>query len=275
MNIKTLKKRITLLLALLVSISCEFKEENRNLISSDGSQITTRGSGTCFPEVVDKYVYPVVPGMEEWNQAIYPDSPIKFCQLPAGVLKSISTPGLIDALIHAPLFESFYMLSSNTSALKWHQQYELFNSAGELFKRQDAGNALVAYYKLVCLDSECIRLSFTKSETSKPFDLFELEIHHRMLGLECLFTKQEVLERMDHGKKKEAIAALLANYNDYSENVNSIFPMAFIMYADKYAPMLEYARNHTEWFQAILNGYLYSVDDQVNLIISFAKDFTK
>jgi len=217
--------------------------------------------GNCFPETSDKYVYPIVPGMIEWQTA-NSDELLKFCQLPDDILKSISTPGLIDALIQAPLFTGFYLLSSNASALKWHGHYELFNSAKELFLRKDAGSALVAYYKFVCFN--CI---------DQPFGAYG--DYERIAGLECLFTKQQILDSMEHIKKKEAVAALLANYKKCPDNVNSIFPMAHIMFADKYDPIVKYSSDHAEEFQYILDGYFYSLDKQVDLIVSFAKKFVK
>ena len=56
-------------------------------------------SDSCFPDVKDKYTYPIVPEMIEWQTAASTDVIIEFCQLPEEVLKTISTPGLIDALI--------------------------------------------------------------------------------------------------------------------------------------------------------------------------------
>ena len=215
----------------------------------------------CFPEVSDKYIYPVVPGMEEWKWDYNIEDPYeKFCQLPDEVLRSISTPGLIDALIHAPLFTGFYLLSSNASALKWHGHYTQFNSAKELFRRNDAGDALVAYYKLTCFD--CV---------NPPVGVYG--DYERMMGLEILFTKQEILDQIGHEKKKEAVASLLAKCEQCPGYSNSIFPMVYLMLADKYDPIVAYSVEHAEEFQCIVDGYFYSYVDQADLMISFAKSF--
>ena len=212
----------------------------------------------CFPEVSDKYVYPIVPGMIEWKQLESTDEAYKLCQLPEGVLSTISTSGLIDALIYAPLFTGFYLLSSNPSALKWHAHYQSFNSARELFTREDAGNALVAYYKLARFD--CV---------VSPVSAFKE--YERMMGLEILFTKQEILDKMGHEKKKEAVAALLKNYNQFPDYINGIYPMTYLMFADKYAPMVKYSQEHAGIFQQILEGYLPL--NQKDSIVYFAKNY--
>ena len=156
---------------------------NDELTTFIGEDNVTISTGNYFPEVSDKYIYPIVPGMVEWQQLNSTEDAYKLCQLPYGVLKSISTAGLIDALIHAPLFTVFSFISSNSSALKWHAHYQDFNSAKELFKRKDAGNALIAYYKLVCFDC----FADASDETYREIE--------RLQGLEILFTKQEILYR--------------------------------------------------------------------------------
>ena len=209
----------------------------------------------CYPEVNDKYVYSVVPGMPEWK----PESmaaAYEFCQLPIDVLKSISTQGLIDALVHAPLFDAMYMVSSLMSFTTWQNHYGHFNSALELFQREDAGEALVDYYKLI--DFDCV--------TNLPFlsgISFSGREFYRISGIEMLFTKQEILDKMGHEKKKEIVAAILANL-DKSDS-NRITPMAFIMYADGYKPIIECVEKDPY----ILDGYLHSYD----LIVSCAKNY--
>ena len=254
---KNMKTNKCFILLLLVFCRCA-----NDMSSGENEYNLTISPGACFPEVSDKYVYPIVPGMVEWQYDYNTENPIdKFCQLPDKVLKSISTPGLIDALIHAPLFDGFYHLSNNASALKWHEHYQNFNSAKELFQRQDAGMALVAYYKLVCYDCLVNKLVGIYGE------------YERMMGLEILFTVQEILDKMGHNKKKEAVTALLSNYEQYDYWL-SLIPIAHIMLADKYAPIEKYSQDHTEEFQCTLEGYDYpSNPNQWDIIVSYAKDF--
>ena len=244
------------MLFLLLLVFCQCTEDKK--IEQDYG--LTILPGACFPEVKDKYVYPIVPGMIEWQQLESIDAAYKLCQLPDSVLKSISTPGLIDALIHAPLFTGWFLLSSSGSVvLSWHWLYDQFNSAGELFKRKDVGEALIAYYKLTCFD--CI---------DTPIGIYGE--YERMMGLEILFTRQEIMDKIRHDKKKEAVSILLTKYYQRPEYGNEIFPIVFLMYSDEYEPIMKFAQEYSDSFQNLLRGYLYS-DLKIPLIISIANNY--
>ena len=264
--------RTNKLIILLLLVFCQCANDNneaseKRCESIQYDEFTTIFCGTttdCFPVVSDKYAYPQTQG--PWIIDVSTEDPYdKFCQLPNDILKSISTPGLVDALIHAPYFTGFYLLSDNSSTLKWHMHYGRFNSADELFKRKDADAALVAYYKLVCFD-------FVTAHYTGIHEEYE-----KLLGLECLFTKQEILDKMNHEKKKEAVAAFLINCKkqDYND-CNRIYPMAHIMLADEYEPIVKYSQEYIEEFRNTLEGYDYpSNPNQYDIIVSFAKEFIK
>ncbi|MDR2117956.1 MAG: hypothetical protein LBP25_00260 [Tannerellaceae bacterium] len=77
-------------LALLTFLLCRCNSD-----SIEKEETVPAATLDCFPAVEDKYTYPVTPGSEEWQTA---NDVYSLCQLPDSVLKSISTPGLIDAL---------------------------------------------------------------------------------------------------------------------------------------------------------------------------------
>jgi len=269
---KTNKLNILLLALAIYGCSKDKKEPEINWEPCESElTISPPFQGACFPEVCDKYVYPIVPGMKEWDELRYLD----FCQLPDKVLKSISTQGLIDALIHAPRFWTFYYYSSESPTYRWYGIYSKLNSATELLQRKDAANALLEYYKLVCFD--CIE-TLIGEETWMGH--YGVHINLCMMGLSFLFTKQEILDKMNHTQKKEAVAALLTNYEqcktpEMSKSVNAELyatPMAYMMYADEYSPIVEYARDNGGIFLTILNGHV-NFTDQEDVIISFAKNF--
>jgi len=251
-----MKSNKWLILILLIFCRCA----NDKMTIKENAFNLSISPGACFPEVSDKYVYPIVPGMIEWQQIKSTDEAYKLCQLPDSVLKSISTPGLIDALIHAPMFTDFYNLSDASSALKWFGHYEQFNCAKELFQRKDAGDALVTYFKLVCFD--CV---------SPPFGYYgDFE---RIIGLQCLFAKKEILDKMGHEKKKEAVSELLANYEQYSENWDSIVVMLHIMYEDEYDPLVKYFKENEDKYQHIIKEGNLFLSDPIDLFVLFAKSF--
>jgi hypothetical protein len=221
-------------------------------------------SGACFPETVDKYVYPITPGMKEWQTAGDMEAVFKLIQLPDSVLSSISTLGLIDALVQAPLFSGFYLLSSSSVATDtWHRHYERFNSATELFGRDDAGKVLIKYYQAISFD--CIESS-ADDENFRPLDVYE-----RIFGLEFLFTKQEILNKIGHQDKQTLVEALLSKYEQKPDRWMVIIPMAYIMLDDNYPPIVKYHQNNTELYnQLIANGF---TTEQSGLILSFANSF--
>ena len=220
----------------------------------------------CFPTVSDTYVYPVTPGMEEWIKS---DDNFAFVQLPDKVLKSISTPGLIDALVNSPLFTGFYLLSSSSSPVDtWHRHYERFNCANELFKREDAGDVLVDYYRLVCFNC------FNSSGENK--NIRQADMHERISGLEYLFTRQDILDRLSHRQKQETVKELLLKFAQNPEkpsNWTRFIPMARIMLEDQYAPIVELCRDDAVFKQRIIWGDTHFSKQQEELIISLAKDF--
>jgi len=224
-------------------------------------------TGSCYPNVDDRYEYPVVPGTEEWRQLSSTDEAFQVCQLPDDVLKSISTPGLIDALLHSPLFTSYYMLSSSSPIETWHRHYSRFNSAQELYNRKNSGDALVAYYKEVNL--KCIEATVGDEGYSVAGD------YGRLFGLEFLFTKQEILDKIGHKKKQELVKVFLSNSKQKREHWAVIIPMAFVMLSDNYPPMVDYYQDNTELYEkSILRGYVFSTE-QTGLIVSIANGYIK
>ncbi len=222
-------------------------------------------SDTCFPNVDDRYEYPVIPGTEEWSQLSSTDEAFQVCQLPDNVLKSISTTGLIDALVHSPLFTGYYLLSSSPPIETWYRHYSRFNSTQELFNRENLGEALVSYYKAIDLD--CIE------STDRDEDYSLTGEYERLMGLEFLFTNQEILVKTGHQKKQELVEAFLTKHEQNKEHWTVIVPIAWVMLDDNYTPMVEYYENNTGLYeQSILLGYVFSTE-QSDLIISIANSY--
>lgn len=255
---KTILNNSVLLLFLLWG--CANGDMNLNGGEEDFSAV----SGVCFPEVRDKYTYPVRPGMKEWQTS---DDVFKLVQLPDRVLKSVSTPALIDALVCSPLFTDFYLLSSSPPLEAWHRHYERFNSALELFKRDDAGKSLVKYYQATRFD--CIE-SQAGDENFRP-----LEVYERIFGLEFLFTRQEILNTLEHQDRQALVEALLSKYEQKPERWVTVVPMAHVMLDSKYPPVVKYSRDNSELYsQSLGSGYVFP-GEQSGLIISFANSFIK
>jgi hypothetical protein len=218
--------------------------------------------GACFPQVADKYTYPVTPGMAEWRAAA---DMYELVQLPTRVLSSISTLGLIDALVQAPLFSGFYLLSSSRPIDTWHRHYERFNSATELFKRRDAGTALVKYYRAISLD--CIEAAASDENFGQVAE------YERIFGIEFLFTRQEILGKISHQDRQKLVEALLSNYEQKEDGWTTLVPVARIMLDDKYPDMVKYYNDNVESCMASIDSGYGFPKEQAAVIITFANSF--
>jgi hypothetical protein len=247
-------------LILLLPFFCQCASDS--MINGTSDSTLRSSCESCLPDVSDKYTYPIVPGMIEWNTS---EDVFPYVQLPEDVLKSISTLGLIDALVKAPLFSGLYMLSSSPPIDTWHRHYDRFNSATELFNRKDAGDELIKYYKVVCFD-----YFNSNDENFRPFEMSE-----RIFGLEFLFTKQEILDKISHQKKQALVADILSKYKqpdfwaDWIEHWRIGIPLAFIMKSDDFSPMVKYYQDNAD----ISYGYISK--EQLDTIISYANDYVQ
>lgn len=267
---KTILKKLAILFIFFGCYSCDSEDFQQlsdtyspdvNGCYSCDSEDFRQLSDTCFPDVNDCYTYPIVPGTDKWQKLSSIDEAFQVCQLPDKTLKSISTPGLIDAIAYSPMFVGHYMLSSSSPVETWHMLYAKLNSVQELFDRDDAGEVLVAYYKAI--DFRCIN-------SNEEHYITESE---RLSGIEFLFTKQEVLNKISHQKKQELVEALLSNYNQKIERSSIIVPIAWIMFNDNYQPMMAYyTSNVKQYEQSIHAGYVFS-KEQSESIVSIANDF--
>ncbi len=248
-------------LFLFALVSCE-KKENANL-DTLGNVQKENTEKNCYANPDDKYEYTVVPGMKQWQELASIDEAFEICQLPDDVLKSISTKGLIDALVHSPMFTGHYLLSSSSPVATWHRLYSKLNSAKELFNRENSGDILVEYYKEI--DLSCINQSYNEIEK-----VTELE---RLFGIEFLFTKPEILKKISTQNKQELVKYLLKNYENNTNNYFTVIAIASVLYNDNYTPLVEYYKKNTNLYEMnILVGYFLD-DNQRSEIISFAKLF--
>ena len=282
----------------VISLSCLFcqctkhagsREEN---IFPTGEMIITEGD--CFPDVADKYVYPIKYGTDEWYM-LFPDAEkfIKEWQLPDDVLKSISTLGLICSFIDVPyLIMEGYQYSSDSSPLRTsYRIYSQFNSVQELLIRKDAAKALISYYaatKLDCYElfSDCYN-SYTDCYElicgGYEDDCFELlgdcfnilndcreqrEFSYRLCALEYLFTMPEILGSLSHIDKQEAVKLLLANSREYNPDCirdGNLTVMVWIMY-DEMVPYFDKKSLDYIKYESIIGSLAGD-------IISFAESF--
>jgi hypothetical protein len=192
--------------------------------------------GKCLPDAEDKYVYPVVPGMEEWASAS-PEEKARLSQLPVEKLKSISTVALIQSLLERPLLTLDYWASDNSSPIgTCYAIYSTHNSVSEFENRKDRVEALISYYDAVCFDC----LPSLDVNAGEQFSV-------QLTVLEILFTKEKILRQLNTKQRKQAVARLLDKYKqklNKETGINgSLAAMAWIMYDDNYPPVKTFYGN--------------------------------
>ncbi|GHS88065.1 hypothetical protein FACS1894201_09490 [Bacteroidia bacterium] len=222
-------------------------------------------SDGCLPDVADKYIYPIVPGMTEWRSI----NMYEYCQLPDSILHSISTTGLIRSFLDTPYSLHFQSVVSSSTAevVVFDSIYSKHNSVQELLSRNDAANSLIAYYDAICFDC----LNSLDVEVRWNFGA-------QMTALEFLFAKQEILNQCSSQEKKNIVKLLLDKYELYpKEGSRRITAMGLVMYKSDYLPIIQYYDRDENNIVPLLSGAWFSAvfDRQSKDIVTFAKQFVK
>jgi hypothetical protein len=228
------------LLAMLTQCGNNMDGDN-NMDSDEWREYLAVNPARCLPDAKDRYVYPVLPGTDEWN-ASSSEEKVMLQQIPEDRLKSLSTYALIQGLLERPLLALDYLFSSNSSPIgTCYRIYSSHNSVAEMEERDDRFEALINYYKAVCFD--CLT------------SLKENSITFQLTALEVLFTREKILQPLTTTQKQQIVSLLLEKYRLEQTNglgiTGSVTTMAWIMYDDHYAPVVQYYDGtplSKEWF---------------------------
>jgi hypothetical protein len=261
----------TLIVLIFPFLLCHCAEDNKEGIDGNNTDYHLIIKQTAFlPKVEDTYIYPVIDEVDWGDLGSFEEFEKTLTQLPDSVIKNISTPGLIRSFLDAPSLSAFYLSSSDSRPkVTWDRIFLRYNSFQELIKRKDTGKALLYFYNAVSLDS-------VKRINDGRY--LELSIQHN--ALEFLFTQSAILKQFSHKEKQKLVSSLLLRYADIQDigreefdGSTSIIVTAYVLYDDKYAPIVEYASNNKQFESIIQGGYLYSSEEKDD-IISLAKKYT-
>ena len=99
---------------------------------------TTVPETTAAPTTVPSaaYVYPVLPGTDEWNALKGHGEMLAVCQIPEDILKALSTEDLLEVVLDYPLMGD--MFSYSTMEQGFLRVQKQFNGLQELTSRDDA-----------------------------------------------------------------------------------------------------------------------------------------
>ena len=208
-----------------------------------------------LPGVTDAYVYPAdavaTAASEAELRAAY--------QLPADVLNSISTAGLIRSFLDYPMLWLIYSASSDSSPIRnSYLVYANCNSIEELDRRHDRADALWTYYKKVNPGS------FGRDDL--PF-----EAAYQLTTLHVLFTREKILSEYNRKTRKEIVALMLQHcrQNNTSQLFGTPEVIACIMYDDAFAPAVDLlGPDFAEWYDSF-----YPAAETVNRLFSIAEEY--
>jgi len=94
---------------------------------------------------LDSYEFHLKPGTASWAELSSHEEMLEATQIPQGILKKMSTQGLVETALNYPLYLD--MLAYDDPQVGFQRVAERFNGLKALLERPDAGTELLARYK--------------------------------------------------------------------------------------------------------------------------------
>lgn len=132
-----MEKMISLLVVLMMALGCGFAAHQ-----------TSESRDTVGYTITEPYVYPILPGSEEWRnfESVY--EMIDACQLPEDVVRQMTTAALAKTVVDSPMLPD--ILASDDHRRGFKGACDNINGLQELTQRADAWHYLgQEYLKIV------------------------------------------------------------------------------------------------------------------------------
>ena len=156
--------------------------------------------------------YPVKLGTEEWNKMNSHQEAVNACQIPEGVLTSLSTEDLTEICLQYPfLFGSLFVCDTYEQGI--HSLFGTFNGIKELFQREDVSKELLKQYHTMIQNLTI--LDGNDSDTLKALFIGTIA------GTEILLSSYETPD----SKKENHIEMLQQLVNGYEQKL--MYPEIF------------------------------------------------
>lgn len=227
---------LSLAIFFLISfVSC--KKENETIIKKSSEYFTTEEINACMgmPRPTDAYNYPIRPGSAQWKAFKTTQEMIDACQLPAPLLMSISTQGLIQACWENSIFPETAIFGIDYPQKGFDNGWYNFNCYTELIKRKDAG--LLLYKRYLLLNPLCKSLVW-------QYLAFEIFLSQNVF-LETL-EKADLKAIVSHAVENDRIKQLVPEQANSCTRVYTFLLIARTLQAYDYAPfMKEMEQNET------------------------------
>lgn len=121
-----LKKSLALILSIALTVS---------LCLVPSMAVDTSSTSSVY-SVTEPYVYPVVPGTDEWEALDSLAEKIEACSIDENTLAAMSTPALVETVITYPLLINIYAFNSVEEGIESVSQY--FDGIQVLLNRENA-----------------------------------------------------------------------------------------------------------------------------------------
>lgn len=221
------------------------------------------------PEASDRYIFPIKPGTPEWKKITDGQKLIDTLQVPEGLLKSMSSYGLVETCLDYPLLGA--MMAFDTIQFGVERQMENFNGFHELVTRADAGRIMLARFKQT--NVECM----PKGDEIIVGNYTLFFVYTGMVQAQFVF-----IDQLSSGERNELLGEALIKYNhmvligDPYSILNlkiEALIMARVMISEKYEPFLDEIANNESMGNFIKFGELINQLETLNTILDYATNF--
>ncbi len=149
-----------------------------------------------------KWDYPVKPGTPQWAAFTTKKEKVDACQIPDGVLNSLTTKELVEICLNYPLFSDIIFYDNYQTGFRTVSHY--FNGMQELFRRKDNVQPLLDRLR----DDDMLKLS------SKVKVLSLLEIGRSVrehVNIELLLSHESVISNASAEQQQEIARLSMMN----------------------------------------------------------------
>ena len=230
----------------------------------DGATVKS-SSSTDNTKIVDKYHFPDISKMNDWERPTIIQDRLAALQIPDAVLASISTEGLLETCLDFPyLIDIFH---ANDYQTGFNALVEEFNGFREILKRSDLTTALIGKYNRVGTDVKGLRMLNIIEQGMFSFRHFVLEF---MLAqdvvLNNLNKEQEetlFLLTVEHKKIKSSYTDIFSSLNDVP--VNLLYAKKILSDNQAGADMKNTLLEFTQAPRYIEQNVISYLDDYINV----------
>lgn len=207
------------------------------------------------PDLIDEYIYPILPGTPEWAQLENHEEMDEAVELPDSIINKISTWGLAETCYNYPLYGDVW--AHNKPITFFNYLAQSFNGLKELYSREDATLVLLYNYR------------FLEIETSS--DSFKLNFIQLIIGCDAFLTK------LNDRQIKYLLSVALDKCKMQRDSLDSSFPpysyfiIANLMIHSNYRPFIDYCALEKD---VVTSEFMFwGINSSCVMIEEYGKDF--